>query len=677
MTQLSHTTISFFLYLSLFTTTTNPPSPPPTAPNINLVHDPRWGRAPEVMGECPMLTGTLAASYVLGMQNKSSANQLATVACAKHYAVYNTETIPVDRHHFDAIVNSRDLWETYLPAFESLITVGHVQSIMCSYNSVNGIPACANGGLITTIARGTFGFNGFVMSDYDAWAEMVETHHWAANWTVAAAAGLAAGLDQEGGGGPTYPPVQIGIPAGLADGTVTMASLEVAVRRLMAARIRLGMFDPPSMNPWNAITQDAVASPKNLALAELAAREGMVLLKNDNAALPLSLASLSGKKIAIIGPNANGTHILLGPYVDPGCCTAGVPSSLDELSARMSAAGVGLTYAPGCVDANGASSTNCATNAGFAAATAAAASADAVVVFLGMGNVEFSCHGAVDKSDCEAEDHDRTTCVLPGMQPDLVTALRGAVRSGTPLIGVFVHGGALCMEPTIASLDAVLDAFYPGMRGAAAIADALIGVFSPAGRSPISFYQSDASLPADRSNMSPYPNASASSPGITYRYYDEAVGAPRTFTFGEGLSYTTFNASLPVYPSSVGPCDDLPISVTVTNTGKMVSDVVVTLFLALPDATVPAPLTRLASFARAYNVAPGAQVIVTLPSVRPSFRSVVHEASGDDVYKVAGKRWAEKGALNFRITLGEHGGDRVGGLAFSVSQTDTQDISTC
>ena len=397
-----------------------------------------------------------------------------------------------------------------------------------------------------------------------------------------------------------------------------------------------------------------------------------MLLKNDAGTLPLALRA--GLRIALIGPNANATYGLLGSYSDPHCCTTGIPSLHDELAARAAQAGATLAYAQGCVSVGGRSPTACNTTAGFAEAAAAAASADVSVVVLGMGNSNFGCGRVPDSSDCEAEAHDRPTCVLPGQQAALLAAVRAA--SARPVIGVLVHGGALCLDaPTIGAADAWLDLFYPGMRGAAAAADALVGAFSPAGRSPISWYASDAALPADRAEMSPYANTSTGSPGLTYRFYDEAVGAPRPFTFGEGLSYTTFSASNPVAPTSVGPCDDVPVTVTVRNTGSVASDVVVTLFLA-QDVSVPAPLTRLVSFSRVRNVAPGAAVDVTLPPVRPNARSVIHD-DGGDVYTIAGKRWNEVGALRFRVVLGEHGGDRAGGLAFTVAQTGAQDISTC
>ena len=349
--------------------------------------------------------------------------------------------------------------------------------------------------------------------------------------------------------------MQLGIPAALAAGDLTLAQLEVPVRRLMRARIQLGMFDPPASNRYNFITHDAVASAAHIALAEKAAREGLTLLKNSAPAtatatataaaaasgaaasgaaapapapaLPLALHALAGKTVAVIGPNANASYILLGSYSDPHCCTTGgIPTILQELSPRLSDAGVAVSYAPGCADAN------CADSSGFAAAASVAAAADAVVIAFGMGNSQFACGGAKNRNDCEAEAWDRPSCALPGMQPQLISAVRAAVRAGTPVVGVLIHGGSICFDaPVLGALDALLDGWYPGMRGGAAIADALVGAYSPAGRSPVTWYAGDAALPADRGQMSPYANVSAGSPGLTYRFYDPPwAPAPPSFS---------------------------------------------------------------------------------------------------------------------------------------------------
>jgi len=550
---------------------------------------------------------------------------------------------------------------------------------MCSYNAINGVPTCASDGLMNEALRTHMGFEGFVVSDYDAWANVRDSHHYVDTYAEAASVAMNAGIDQEGGGGPTYPPVQQGIPLAVAAGNLTLDRVALSVRRLMRVRLRLGMLDFPGSNAYEAITNASVASPAHLAVAELAARKGMTLLRNEvpaggsAPALPLSLAALRGKRVAVLGPNANASYLLLGSYSDPGCCTqGGIPSFLAEFSARASAAGVaGVDYASGCGDAN------CDANNDFAGAAALAATADAVVVVLGMKTAQFACGGATDRAGCESEGYDRRTCALPGQQPQLVAAVRAATRAGVPLVVMFVHGSTFCLDPSfVGATDAILDAWYPGMRGGAAMADAVIGAFSPSGRTPVTWYSSDSALPTDRGEMSPY--ATASSPGLTYRFYDPAVvsAAPPVFTFGEGLSYSTFSASQPVFPASVAACAALPLAVLVTNTGAVDSDVVVAVFLSQANLTVPAPTTRLVAFARQF-VPSGESALVTLPDVSPAARSVVHDDASGDIFSLPGKRWNEQGAMQLRVSLGAHNGHAEGGLTFVVQQSDTRDLSTC
>jgi len=215
------------------------------------------------------------------------------------------------------------------------------------------------------------------------------------------------------------------------------------------------------------------------------------------------------------------------------------------------------------------------------------------------------------------------------------------------------------------------------MRGAAAVAGALVGAFSPAGRLATTWYASDAALPSDRGRMDPYANATLGTPGLTYRFYDAAIsGSPPVFTFGEGLSYTTFAVTRVDAPAAADACAAIPVNVTVANTGAVDSDVVITLFLAQAGVSVPAPTTRLASFARAF-VPAGGRATVALPPVPPAARAVVHDDGAGDPFDVVGKRWGEAGTLAFRVTLGEHGGDRAGGTPFSVTVPTTRELSTC
>lgn len=546
----------------------------------------------------------------------------------------------------------------------------------CSYNSINGVPTCAEAGLLTEVLRGHMEFDGFVVSDYDAWANIVQTHHYVGTWGEAATVAMTAGLDQEGGGGPTYPAVQQGIPAALVVGNLTMEQVALSVRRLLRVRIRLGMFDPPTANPYNAITNASVASPAHLTLAEHAARQGMTLFKNQapagstTPALPLSVSSLQGKSIAVVGPLWNVSQQLLGSYSDPECCTAGIPALYDELVARL--AGANVDHAPGCGDAN---CDGVSAPLDFDAATTLASTADVVIAVLGMGQTNFACGGDKDRAACESESWDRPTCLMPGEQANLVAAIRAVTKPGVPIITVLVHGGSFCFNDTLLSnTDAILDAWYPGMRGAPAMADAIIGAYSPAGRSPVTFYSSDAALP-ERGSTSPYPTAT--SPGVTYRYYNSSIinAAPPVFTFGEGYSYTTFSLANVVAPTTIGPCDGMNVSVDITNTGAMDSDAVVAMYAA-QQASVPSPTSRLVGFARVF-VPAGQTVTATLTTVTPESRAVIHDDGSSDIYSYAGKRWNEAGTITFRLSLGEHNGHVEGGTVFTVTQTSSQDLSTC
>ena len=221
------------------------------APNINLVRDPRWGRAEEVFGEDPHLTSEMAVAIVTGMQGNEEGKthavdggRLMAGACCKHYAVYSSENIPIDRQKFNVNVSARSLFETYLPAMQACVHRAKATHVMCSYNAVNGKPTCAHNELLNDVLRKQWDFDGFVVSDYDAWINLKTTHNYVSTFEEAAAVGINAGMDQEGGFG-TYSAVDA-MPAALASGAVSSATVKESFRRLMRIRLRLGMFDPPS-----------------------------------------------------------------------------------------------------------------------------------------------------------------------------------------------------------------------------------------------------------------------------------------------------------------------------------------------------------------------------------------------------------------------------------------------
>ncbi len=272
------------------------------SPNINIFRDPRWGRGQETYGEDPYLTSRLGVAFVRGMQGDDP-RYLKVIATPKHYAVHSGPES--ERHTFDAKAFERDLRETYLAAFRATIIEGKADSIMCAYNSVNGEPACANKRLMTDILRDEWKFRGYVVSDCDAVADIYKNHHFTKTEEEGVAQAVKAGTDLTCG----YEYKAL-IPA-VKQGLISEAEIDKSVKRLFEARFRLGMFDPPEMNPFSRIPFEANDSPAHRELAARAARESIVLLKNQNNILPLKKEI---KTIAVIGPNADSLEVLLGNY---------------------------------------------------------------------------------------------------------------------------------------------------------------------------------------------------------------------------------------------------------------------------------------------------------------------------------------------------------------------------
>ncbi|MGB7759325.1 MAG: glycoside hydrolase family 3 C-terminal domain-containing protein [Bryobacteraceae bacterium] len=271
-------------------------------PNINLFRDPRWGRGMETYGEDPYLTGSMAAKFIRGLQGDDP-KYLKTVATPKHYAVHSGPES--ERHTFDAAIDDRELFDSYLPHFETAVKEGGALSVMCSYNSVDGQPACANPRLLTQILRKQWGFQGYVVSDCGAIGDIYQSHKFAGTAPEGVARALQAGTDLDCG--VEYRNLLPAVRAGL----VSESEIDKSVRRLLTIRFRLGMFDPPAMVKYARIPYSANDSPEHRQLALEAARKSIVLLKNEGHALPLAK---SLKTIAVIGPNADDEDVLLGNY---------------------------------------------------------------------------------------------------------------------------------------------------------------------------------------------------------------------------------------------------------------------------------------------------------------------------------------------------------------------------
>jgi beta-glucosidase len=546
------------------------------APNVNIFRDPRWGRGQETFGEDPLLTARLAVAYIEEMQGHDP-RYLKTLATAKHFAVHSGPD--AERHRFDARASAHDLADTYLPQFEAAVREGHVGSVMAAYNRINGEAAVASQWLLDETLRQAWGFDGYVVGDCGAVADVFTGHHLVTSLEAAAASALRAGTDLDCGS--AFAALGPAIDRGL----VAEDLLDRALVRLFTARIKLGLFDPPELVPWTSLPASVVESPAHLALAREAAARAMVLLKNRGSVLPLSSAV---HRLAVVGPTAYNVRVLLGNY-------AGTPSRfvtlVDGIEAAARARGVTVAYA------RGAALTGAAARAAeLREAIAAARESDAVVAVLGL-DPRLETEEGMSRSNPKG---DRRDLGLPASQEQLLEAM---TATGKPVIVVLTGGSGLAVPWAEEHAAAIVYAWYPGGEGGAAIGDVLFGAVDPAGRLPITIYRSVDDLP---------PFDDYAMRGRTYRYFR---GEP-LHPFGFGLSYTTFRyANLAVTAAE--------ISVEVDNTGGRAGDEVVQAYVLPRGAPAYAPTRWLAAFQRV-TLAPGERRIVRL-RLAPRALSLVDE----------------------------------------------------
>ena len=537
-------------------------------PNINIFRDPRWGRGQETYGEDPYLTGRMGVAFVRGLQGED-ARYLKVVATPKHFAVHSgPEGL---RHTFDVGVSRKDLYETYLPAFRECVMEAGAFSVMGAYNRVNGEPCCASTTLLGEILRGEWGFRGYVVSDCGAIDDIHARHTWVSSAAKAAAAAVRAGCDLNCGR--TYQALVEAVRGGLLPEEV----LDTSVRRLMEARIRLGEFDPPERVPYAAIPYSANDCAEHRALALEAARASIVLLKNQGELLPLGRDTPC---IAVIGPNADDRPMLLGNY-------SGTPSSALTLLAGIRQAvapGSRVLYARGCdwsVGRRGEWSVSPCH--GFAEALSAAEQADVVVLCLGL---TASLEGEEGDAAGAEWAGDRISIGLPAVQEEL---LRGIVATGKPTVLVLSSGSPVAIPWADAKLPAILQSWYPGEEGGTAVAEVLFGAVSPSGRLPVTFVESLDQLP---------PFTDYRMRNRTYRYLESRPLYP----FGYGLSFTSFLYRGLTLSSSAADTAGLPAdfaaSVEVENSGRVVGEEVVQLYLRNDNARSTVPRWRLAGVRR-------------------------------------------------------------------------------
>ncbi|KAG7389753.1 hypothetical protein PHYPSEUDO_009673 [Phytophthora pseudosyringae] len=533
------------------------------SPNININRDPRWGRNTETPSEDPLVNGKYGVAYTRGLQEGKGEDSrfLQAVVTLKHYVAYSYESYGgVDRMKFDAIVSSYDFADTYLPAFRSSIVDGNAKGVMCSYNSVNGVPVCASNGLLNSLLRGSWGFDGYVTSDSGAVEAISEKHHYASSRCEAVRLAILAGTDINSGA--SYEEC---LKELVESSQIEEEAVNVALQHTLKLRFELGLFDPIDDQPyWNVTPSDVnMDAAKQLSLD--LARKSIVLLQNNASVLPLQ----KGIKLAVVGPHAQAKRGLLGNYLGQMCHggydeVGCIQTPLEAIAAAN--ADSSTTFAQGCNITGKLTS-------GFDDAVAKAQEADAVILFLGID------------SSVEAEVRDRNNIDLPSIQMQLLKRVRAV---GKPTVVVLINGGILGAEDIIQRTDALVEAFYPGFFGAQAIADVLFGDSNPGGKLPVTMYRSDYVDAVDMANM----NMTAY-PGRSYRYFK---GKP-VFPFGWGLSYTTFSLLVDDNVANMGAVvsstANATISVVLSNNGTVAGDEVVFAYFRPVKTSATGPATLL------------------------------------------------------------------------------------
>jgi beta-glucosidase len=556
-------------------------------PNINIFRDPRWGRGQETYGEDPFLTARLGVAFIRGLQGDDP-KYVKAMACAKHFAVHSGPEL--ERHRFDVAPPERDFYETYLPHFEAAVREGHVGAVMGAYNSVYGKPACANPLLLTDLLRQQWGFDGHVVSDCGAIYDIYANHEFTATPAEAAAAAVKAGDDLCCG--TDYNSLVRAVKKGL----ISETEIDTAVGRVLEARFRLGLFDPPGQVPYAQIPISQNDTPAHEALALKMARESIVLLKNDNL-LPLDRAKI--KRIAVIGTNADSVAVLLGNYNG----TPARPVTILDGIKNTAGTNVQVVYESACPLALGRDGSGRPDAQTWTKAITAAWMSDVIIY---VGGISPRLEGEEMKVDYDGfNGGDRTAIELPAVQNELLEALLGA---GKPVVFVNCSGSPIALPGAATNLTAILQAWYPGEQGGRAVADVLFGDVNPAGRLPVTFYHATADLPAfDDYSMS----------NRTYRYFN---GQP-DFAFGHGLSYTKFDYNSPkLNGTDFAAGDTIKLTFSLLNAGTWDGDEVAQVYFRHVNSTRPQPKLALCGFVRIHlQASQGAWLTMDIPTER--FRS--------------------------------------------------------
>lgn len=533
------------------------------APMVDVARDPRWGRVVEGSGEDTYLGEVLAAARVRGFQGKDLRATDSVLATAKHFVAYGGAEAGRDYNIVD--ISERTLREVYLPPFHAAVDAG-VGSVMASFNEIAGVPMHANGPLINGVLRGEWGFDGVLVSDYTGVMELMH-HGIAANPAEAGARALNAGVDID----MVSEIYRKDMPKAVRAGKVSEATVDDAVRRVLNAKYRLGLFDNPYRNCDESLEKSQTLTADHRDAARTMARESMVLLKNKGAVLPLSKQV---RTLAVIGPLADNPRAMLGSWAGMGR-----PEDVVTPLAGIRAA-VGpetkVLYARGA-DINTADTT------GIAEAVRIAGQADAVLLMLG------------EAEDMSGEANNRTSLDLPGVQEQLALAVQ---KTGKPVAAVLFNGRPLSVNSLQEQVPSILEAWFPGVEAGHALADVLFGDYNPAGRLPITFPRNVGQVPIYYAHKN-----TGRPPREEERYSSKYldVSWKPLYAFGHGLSYTSFRYDgLRLSQKKIPANGTQQVEVTVTNTGDRAGDEVVQLYLRDDVASITRPVKQLRGFRRVH-----------------------------------------------------------------------------
>ncbi|MGC9065362.1 MAG: glycoside hydrolase family 3 N-terminal domain-containing protein [Candidatus Ratteibacteria bacterium] len=513
------------------------------SPTINIARDARHGRVEETYGEDPYLTSQMAVAFIKGLQSEK------VIATPKHFAADFAGD--GGRDSGPTFFSERILREVFFPAFKASIMEAKAWSLMAAYNSINGIPSSSNKWLLTDVLRNEWAFEGFVVSDYGSVGGLYRNHRVADTLAEAGNLALKAGLDIEIPASPCF----LHLVRLAKEGKISESIIDRAVERVLRGKIWLGLFENPYSDPEEATLICDCDKHRQFALE--VAEKCMVLLKN-NGVLPLSKDIGS---IAVIGPNADA--IRLGGYSGSGMKVVTVFEGIkNHISKRTK-----LYFTEGC-------KVNDKNKSGFSKAVSIAARADVAIVVVG------------NSAETEGENRDRCNLNLPGVQEDLIKAV---ADTGTPVIVVLINGSAVTMANWFDSVDAILEAWYPGEEGGNAVANIVFGNRNPGGKLPITFPKYTGQLPLYYNHL----------PCLRTYDYVEVRGFQPMFPFGYGLSYTQFEyKNIKVSPEKFSRNGNIRVSVEVENSGNYEGDEVVQLYIRDIVSSIIRPVKELKRFSK-------------------------------------------------------------------------------